>query len=211
MTLRLENISIVRGQVNLFPALTSDVYPGSILTVMGPSGIGKSSLLAYVAGVLPHGLRGYGDVILNGVTVTDLPTEHRGIGLLYQDALLFPHMSAQENVMFAIPRSERGKMRQQRAQDILDRVEMASHADQMPATLSGGQKTRIAMARLIAARPNAILLDEPSSALDVSLRGRMREFIFQLIQDQNWPALLVTHDPEDAAAAGGTIVTLQRQ
>ncbi|WP_414897266.1 ATP-binding cassette domain-containing protein [Rhodovulum sp. YEN HP10] len=209
--LRLENITIARGPVPLI-AVEADVAPGEVLSVMGPSGSGKSTLLAAVIGTLPPAFTMTGRVVLNGREVTRLPPEDRRIGILYQDELLFPHLSVGGNLAFALPRALRGrKARGARIEAALDEIGMAGFASRDPATLSGGQKARVALMRMLLAEPQALLLDEPFSRLDAALRDQIRALVFARARERGLPVLLVTHDRADAEAAGGPVIALSDQ
>ena len=135
-----------------------------------------------------------------------LPAEQRGLGLLFQDPLLFPHLSVAGNLRFALPRHARHKKSQIR--EALAQVGMAGFETRDPATLSGGQQARVALMRLLLSTPSAVLLDEPFSKLDTALRQEMRALVFSQLRDAGLPALLVTHDHADAEAAGGPIIEL---
>jgi putative thiamine transport system ATP-binding protein len=180
--------------------LQLDIAPGRVHTLMGPSGCGKSSLLAAICGTLDAALHFEGNVLLNGVALDPLPTQARRVGILFQDDLLFPHMTVRENLLFATPRGA-ATAREALVLQALHDVEMgeALHAD--PASLSGGQRARVALARALLAQPQALLLDEPFSRLDAALRQRMRTLVFGMVQARGIPALLVTHDLEDVADA----------
>ncbi|MEM9223561.1 MAG: ATP-binding cassette domain-containing protein [Pseudomonadota bacterium] len=191
--------------------LCARVEPGEVLSVMGPSGAGKSSLLLGVAGLLSAEFEERGRVFLGNEDLLSLPAEHRGVGMMFQDALLFPHMTVLGNVMFAVPRrpADRGRgTRRSLALAALERVAMADYARRHPDTLSGGQKSRVALARTLAAEPRALLLDEPFSALDQALRAATRDIVFALARQDGLPVVLVSHDPADAAAAGGRVMEL---
>ena len=206
--LRFERVSITLGDRQLL-SVDRRIAPGEILTIMGPSGSGKSTLLAFAAGFLEPAFRAEGRVILNGEDVTDLPAEKRGLGLLFQDALLFPHMSVGENLMFGLRPSLRGHAaRASAVQQALADVGLDDFGDRDPATLSGGQKTRIALMRTLLSEPHALLLDEPFSKLDVERRGKTRSLVFAEAVKRNLPVLLVTHDPADAEAAAGPCIEL---
>jgi putative thiamine transport system ATP-binding protein len=174
------------------------VAPGEVVSVMGPSGVGKSSLVAFIAGALPSGFRASGEVRLNGRALNDLPIEARRVGVLYQDDLLFAHMSVGDNLAFAIPPGPSRGERTARVQAALAAAELDGLASRDPATLSGGQKARVTLMRALLAEPEALLLDEPFSKLDPALRERMRAFTFAQVAERALPALLVTHDPADA-------------
>ena len=177
------------------------IAPGTVHTLMGNSGSGKSSLLAAVCGTLAQDMCFEGRVYLNERRIDQLPTQARRVGILFQDALLFPHMTVRENLLFATPRGDRAARETLVAEALRD-VEMGDtlHAD--PATLSGGQRARVALARALLAQPQALLLDEPFSRLDAALRQRMRTLVFGIVKARGIPALLVTHDSEDIADTG---------
>lgn len=204
-TLQLQDVRL-RLHDTLLLQLEADINGGEIVTVMGPSGAGKSSLLALVAGFLAPAFRSSGTVLLDGRDVLALPAEQRRIGLLFQDPLLFPHLSVGGNLRFALPAGTRDKDARVRA--ALAAVGLEGYADRDPDTLSGGQKSRVALQRLLLSEPHAVLLDEPFSRLDASLRRDVRALVFGTLQRAGLPTLMVTHDPEDAEAAGGRIVSL---
>jgi putative thiamine transport system ATP-binding protein len=176
---------------------------------MGPSGSGKSTLLAFAAGFLDPVFSAEGRIVLDGDDVTNYPPERRGMGLLFQDPLLFPHMSVGGNLMFGLPPEVRGAdARRQAVAQALAEVGLADFAGRDPATLSGGQKARVALLRTLLSEPRALLLDEPFSKLDTKRRGQVRELVFQEAAKRRLPVLLVTHDPDDAAAASGPCIEL---
>lgn len=188
--------------------LSTTVAPGEVLTIMGPSGSGKSTLLAALIGALPPGFRSTGTLTLNARDITALPTEARRIGILFQDPLLFPHLSVGGNLAFALPATLRpATARQARIDAALTEVGLENFAPRDPATLSGGQRARVALQRMLLAAPQALLLDEPFSGLDLTLRRQIRTLVFTTAQARGLPVILVTHDPEDAQAAGGRIVS----
>lgn len=184
--------------------LDLQVKAGTVHTVMGASGSGKSSLLSAVCGTLAEGLAFDGDITLNGRAVGRLPCEQRRIGILFQEDLLFAHMTVFENLLFAVPAQfSGGKLtrheRHARVIQGLADLEMSDFADADPATLSGGQRARVALMRALLAQPHALLLDEPFSKLDAALRERMRRLVFDLVKQRQLPVLLVTHDVADVA------------
>lgn len=190
--------------------ISARVAPGDVLTVMGPSGSGKSTLLHALAGSLAPVFDLFGSVRLGDVDVLSLPAETRRMGLLFQDPLLFPHLSVCGNVMIAIPRDvskARGE-RQHLAEDALTAIGLEGYGPRDPATLSGGQAARVALQRTLLSGPRALLLDEPFSKLDAALRQDMRALVFDHARARNLPVILVTHDPVDAEAAGGEVFTL---
>jgi putative thiamine transport system ATP-binding protein len=190
-------------------ALTHRVAPGEVLTVMGPSGSGKSTLLAYIGGFLDRAVEASGKVTVGAVDLTVLPAEDRHVGILFQDPLLFPHMSVGGNLLFAIPAAVRGRPeRLAMAAAALDGVGLAGMTERDPDTLSGGQKARVALARALLSAPRMLLLDEPFSKLDAGLRQQMRELVFDKARAGGLPVLLVTHDEADAVAAAGHVVRI---
>jgi putative thiamine transport system ATP-binding protein len=210
MSLDLLALSVAPpGGKALFAPLTLSVAPGTVATVMGPSGVGKSTLLDAIGGHLPAGFRASGRVVLDGRDLSMLPPEARGIGVLFQDALLFPHLSVGDNLAFGLaPRIRGHAARRAAVEEALESAGLAGFHDRDPATLSGGQKARAALFRTLLAEPRALLLDEPFSRLDAGLRDDIRRFTFARVAERGIPALLVTHDPGDAEAAGGPVLTL---
>lgn len=198
MSLHLHVDTLTTATSTLVTGLDIHVAPGAIHTVMGPSGSGKSSLLAAVVGSLPPGLQFRGSVTLAGQVIDKLPTERRQVGILFQDDLLFAHMTVAENLLFGVPAGPLAARRARVAQGLHD-LEMGAFANADPATLSGGQRARVALMRALLADPRALLLDEPFSKLDAALRTRVREFVFALVRKRQIPVLMVTHDADDMA------------
>lgn len=188
------------ASVTLIENLHVTVPGGVVHTLMGGSGSGKSSLLAALCGTLAPGLEFDGSVVLNGQALDALPTQARRMGILFQDDLLFAHMTVRENLLFAVAAGPQAAREAQVLQALAD-VEMQAHLHANPATLSGGQRARISLARALLARPHALLLDEPFSKLDAGLRIRMRSLVFGMVAARGIPALLVTHDTDDIADA----------
>ncbi|MBC8258215.1 MAG: ATP-binding cassette domain-containing protein [SAR324 cluster bacterium] len=206
--LKLENISLIINSKALFTALNIEVHAGQVTTVMGPSGSGKSSLLAHLCGTLAPVFQTSGKISLHDRVINNLPPEARKIGILFQDDLLFPHLSVGENLAFALPAIIKHRERKNIIEQALQEIELSGMSERDPAGLSGGQRARVALMRTLLAEPQALLLDEPFSKLDLELRGRFRELVFSHAEKNNLPVLLVTHDPADAKAAGGPIITL---
>ena len=193
----------------LVSGLRLAVPPGEILTLMGPSGCGKSSVLGSIAGTLASVSEGLqplqlqGSVQLNGRELAHLPTHQRGVGLVFQDALLFPHMTVAENLLFAVPaistNGTTNAQRQARVQQALQEAELSGMGERDPSTLSGGQRARVALMRALLAEPQALLLDEPFSKLDAALRAQLRPWVFAHVRERRIPVVLVTHDEQDVA------------
>ncbi len=185
--------------------LDVSVQAGEVLTLMGPSGSGKSTALAAMIGTLAPDFRQSGRIWLAGRDITGLSTHARRIGLMFQDDLLFPHLSVGGNLAFALP--PRVKDRARVVAAALEEAGLSGFDHRDPATLSGGQRARVALLRTLLAEPKALLLDEPFSRLDAGLRGQIRSFVFDQARARGLPVILVTHDIEDARAAGGRVLT----
>ena len=207
--LRLAALRIELNGRELIAPLDLVVACGEQVTVMGPSGCGKSTLLAYVSGTLDPVFHASGRILIGETDVTAVPPERRRIGIQFQDDLLFPHLSVGENLAFALLSTVRGKTnRRARVHQALAEAELDGFVDRDPATLSGGQRARVALMRTLLSEPKVLLLDEPFNKLDAQLRNDFRKFVFAHAAARGLPTLLVTHDAADAAAAGGRVILL---
>ena len=201
MTLSVNNLTIYkRDGDELFSNLNFSVSEGQVLSLMGPSGCGKSTLLDVVAGHLSEQFHYQGAVVLNSKAIDKLPPHQRQVGILFQDDLLFPHLCVWENLAFALPNNIKGADRRDRALDALEQISLLYLADSMPEQISGGQRARVSLTRMLMAEPKAVLLDEPFSKLDKDLRGQFRDWVFEQLASANIPALMVTHDEQDVPA-----------
>ena len=205
-SLEIKNLQLFREDKFLLQ-LDEQIEGGDILTIMGPSGSGKSSLLNWMTGTLPSGLSATGEVWLHGQNISHLPAHLRHIGVLYQDALLFSHLSVAGNIAFAMPKGNK-KQRFEQIADTLEQVGLAGMENRHPDSLSGGQQARVALLRTLLSQPKAILLDEPFSKLDSQLRAETQQLVFSQIRQHKLPTIMVTHDHSDAEAANGKIVRL---
>ena len=205
--LKLRDVIILKGGTPLL-SLSRYIAPGEVLSIMGPSGVGKSTLLAYITGTLAPEFTAKGTVILDGMDITHAPAHQRRVGILFQDDLLFPHLSVGANLAFGLWPGGSKLDRRARIDQALAEVGLDGFADRDTATLSGGQKARVALMRMLLSDPCGLLLDEPFSRLDTALRAQVRELVFARAKARSLPVLMVTHDAEDAAAADGEIVTL---
>ncbi|MCC7251562.1 MAG: ABC transporter ATP-binding protein [Hyphomicrobium sp.] len=207
--LTFDAVSKTYGERAAVDALSLDIAPGEVVCLLGPSGCGKTTLLRLAAGIeRPSG----GRILINDRVVAGperfVQPEDRGVGLMFQDFALFPHLTILENVAFglkALPREDA----QREALLMLSRVGLERYADQYPHILSGGQQQRVALARAIVPRPAVMLMDEPFSGLDVQLREAMQEETLALIRETRATSMIVTHHPEEAMRLGDRIAVMR--
>ena len=209
MALSLEKLVISRAD-NVLLNVNACVEKGQVLTVMGPSGAGKSALLQAIAGQLYEPFSVSGIIKIDNNVINRKPAHLRKVGMMFQDALLFEHMTVAENIAFAMPKTSHSNphARMEAINTMLSAVELESMGQRGVNTLSGGQQSRVSLLRTLASAPDVVLLDEPFSKLDLALRGQIRSWTFEQLKARNIPAVLVTHDKEDAIAAGGQIIEL---
>lgn len=197
--LHMEDICHDFGTLRAVDHVTLDVQRGEVVCLLGPSGCGKSTLLRIAASLeeLQQGTVTIGGENMRSASGRNVPPERRNVGLMFQDAALFPHLTVLENVMFGLDRLPT-RQRKTTALECLDKLGMADQASRYPHLLSGGQQQRVALARALAPGPGLMLLDEPFSALDARLRDRIRDDTLHLLKSAGAGTLLVTHDPEEA-------------
>lgn len=204
--IQIENLSKSFDDHQALNNINLTIYDGEFLTLLGPSGCGKTTLLRILAGFeAPDS----GKILLNGQDITQTPPEQRHVNMVFQNYALFPHMTVFENVAFGlrcqkVPEHEITK----RVTEVLDIVHLQSFDQRKPENLSGGQQQRVALARAVVNRPLVLLLDEPFSALDYSLRKRMRVELQQLQRELGITFIFVTHDQEEALSLSDRIVIL---
>ena len=207
--LTVEGVSRRYDQALALDDVSLEVEPGTILCLLGPSGCGKTTLLRIVAGVEAPSS---GAVLIDGQEVAGpnrfVPPEKRGVGLMFQDFALFPHLTILENVAFGL-RSLTKQQAQAEAHAALERVGLGHYEREYPHILSGGQQQRVALARAIAPRPGVVLMDEPFSGLDSQLRESMREETLAIIRESRATCIVVTHDPEEAMRMGDVIALMR--
>jgi putative spermidine/putrescine transport system ATP-binding protein len=183
-----------------------DIAQGELVAFVGPSGCGKTTTLRIIAGLTDVTS---GSVLFDGRDVSHLPTYHRNTGMVFQGYALFPHMTVAANVAFGLKmRGTRGSEMTTRVNDALAMVRLTDYANRLPHEMSGGQQQRVALARAIAIKPDALLLDEPLSALDAKLRQEVRGEIRRLQQSLGLTTIFVTHDQEEAVSLADRIVVM---
>ncbi|MDD2881390.1 MAG: ATP-binding cassette domain-containing protein [Rhodoferax sp.] len=204
--LHIKHLTLTRGPHPLLTDLNLSVQAGEIVTLAGVSGSGKSTLLNWMIGDLDPAFTATGELWLNEQRLDGLPIEQRRLGLLFQDDLLFAHLSVGQNLAFALPSAFSKKQeRRGHIEQTLSDMGLAGFHDRDPATLSGGQRARVSLMRTLLSQPQALLLDEPFSKLDAALRTQFRALVFEQIERQRIPTLLVTHDPADVPPGGRVI------
>ena len=205
---RLSGVSRSYGPVRAVKDLDLEVRRGGILALLGPSGCGKTTTLRLIAGFeAPDS----GTVEVGGRTVAgpqaNVPPEKRRVGMVFQDYALFPHLSVEQNVAYGLPS---GKKRKGRVEEVLALTHLEGLGDRMPHELSGGQQQRVALARALAPEPAVVLLDEPFSNLDASLRVRVRSEMREILRDAGATAVFVTHDQEEALSLADEVAVMMR-
>ena len=187
-----KNFSEEKGVNNL----NLKIETGEILALLGPSGCGKTTTLKLIAGLM---IPDKGDILLNQKSIINIPAEKREVVLVFQDYLLFPHLSVADNIAFGLQMAGKNKnIQQKRVKELLELINLKGYEDIYPDQLSGGEKQRVALARAIAVKPEVLLLDEPLSNLDRSLREEMQQFIIEIHNQEKMTTLFVTHDREEA-------------
>ncbi len=208
--LRFDSVDVTLGGRRVLDQFSLALSPGEIVCLLGESGSGKSTALRVAAGIqrVDSGVVTINDEVVSGPGV-HVPPDRRGIGLMFQDFALFPHLTVLQNVTFGLKRLGRAAAKAQAAQ-ALRRVGLEDRAADYPHMLSGGQQQRLALARTIAPRPGVLLLDEPFSSLDARLREAVRAETLAVLRETHATTVIVTHDPEEAMILGDRIALLRR-
>lgn len=207
MTLELDGVSHRYGTEQAIDDVTFELADGELVALLGPSGCGKTTTVQAIAG---HVTPTVGSVRLRGTDVTKAPPENRDVGVVFQRSTLYPHMTVRENVAYGL--HARNVDRERRAEivaEYLELVGLTEQRDSFPEALSGGQRRRVELARALAPEPDVLLLDEPLSALDRTLRSRLREEIGRIQRETGVTTLFVTHDQEDAMSLADRLVLLR--
>ena len=207
MQIKLEHLTKRFGDTVAVNDLSITLESGKLIALLGPSGCGKTTTLNMISGILP--VSG-GSIFFDDRDVTSLPPEKRGIGLVFQNYALYPHMTVLQNICFPmeiqrIPKKERIR----RAEELAEMVHITPYLKRKPAELSGGQQQRVAIARALSKRPDVLLLDEPLSNLDAKLRVEMREEIRRIQREAGITTVFVTHDQEEALNMSDRIAVMR--
>ncbi len=206
MTLEVRDLVVRFGERTVLDGVGLEVADAEVVAVLGPSGSGKSTLLRVIAGLLAPDA---GSVLPDGADVTDLPAHRRGVGLVFQDEQLFPHLDVAANISFGL--RMQGATRQsaaERVEELLTLVGLAGFHDRRVGSLSGGEAKRVALARSLAPRPKVLLLDEPLTGLDRELHDRLVTDLAEVLRATHTTAVLVTHDRDEAAAIAERTISL---
>ena len=206
--MKIKNLSCTLGKTQILHQLSFTIEEGGVWAVMGPSGSGKTTLLRAIAGFETQltGTIEYKDTLLYGKHINQ-PTEKRGIGFVFQDYALFPHLTVQKNIEFGLKSLSKSE-REARVYECLSLVDLVEYADRYPHQLSGGQQQRVALARSLAPRPRILLLDEPFSHLDQSLRTGLKKTLFKWLKKHSVTVLWVTHDQKEALSIADGLIIL---
>ena len=211
MAIRLDIHKTLRSGAREFKLAAAFESEGRSLVLFGPSGSGKTLTLRALAGLMKPDsgrIELDGRTLFDAATGLDVPARERGVGLMFQDYALFPHMTVCQNVGFGLGCGLFGRLDQAgraRVDELLGLAGLTALADSRPGKLSGGQRQRVALMRALAKSPRALLLDEPFSALDPLLRARMRREVRTMCEKMGTPTVLITHDPDDVAEFGGSV------
>lgn len=209
--LELSYLKVLLGNKVVLDDLSFSLAQGQIAALLGPSGCGKTTLLRSIAGLIrpSEGQIRFGKQLVSFSSI-HLPAHKRKIGYVPQEGALFPHLTISENIAFGINRNEFTKDQiRQIMKEMLALTGMEGYGDRLPHQLSGGQQTRIALARALAIKPSIVLLDEPFSALDAELRAELRTDVIKLLRSQNTTAILVTHDREESLVSADVIALMR--
>jgi iron(III) transport system ATP-binding protein len=205
----LEEVTKSFGATHAVRNVSLEIHPGELMAVLGPSGCGKTTLLRLIAGfeTPDHGTVRVGDETLAGPGRL-VPPEKRRVGMVFQDYALFPHLTVEANIAFGLSRRPRGE-RERLTRRTLELVGLQHKTGRHPHELSGGERQRVALARALAPEPEVVLLDEPFSSLDATLRADLRREVELILRDAEATALLVTHDQEEALTLADRLAVMR--
>ena len=207
--LNVKNATLSFDDIPLISNLTIEVEAGEIILITAPSGYGKSTLLSWISGMPSPNLQAKGEIYLNGKPLHNLPIEKRSVGMIFQDPLMFPHLTVAGNLAFGLSRDQSSASRKSIIDQTLHNIGLSGLGDRDAMTLSGGQKARVALMRSLLANPHALLLDEPFSGLDGKTRDEFALLVKEEIKARNLPVLMVSHDPRDKNYADKPAISLE--
>jgi len=190
-------------------AVDVKIERGNLVSIYGESGAGKTSLLRLISGLLSPDegfIKINNELWYDSNTVINLKAQNRNIGFVFQDYALFPHMSIKENIAFALPKNEGRSW----LNELIKMIDLGSLQDRLPETLSGGQKQRVALARALARKPELLLLDEPLSALDHSMRSELQDHIMQLHNKMGLTTIMVSHDIGEISKMSDSVIHMKK-
>lgn len=211
VTIKQLTFRYARRQPPVIDEFSCTLQKGEVVGILGASGSGKSSLLRLIAGLeLPE----KGTIMIDGTTMVNdgmyVDVENRGVGMVFQDYALFPHLNAAENIAFGLHKLKRAA-RKERVQEMLELVQLSDYAKRYPHELSGGQQQRIALARALAPKPSILLMDEPFSSLDANLKSSLRNEIRHILKKAGITSLLVSHDAADIEAICDRSIRIEKE
>lgn len=207
-TLTIDNVSHQFGSFVALKQVNLDIQPGELVALLGPSGCGKTTLLRAIAGFIKPSS---GHILIDNQRVEQVPTSKRGVGVVFQNYALFPHMTVQDNVAYGLrAQGMNGALVNAKVEEMLALVKLSQMRDRFPTQLSGGQQQRVALARALAVEPRILLLDESFSALDKNLRLDMQIEVKRLVQQQGITTIFVTHDQEEALSMADRIAVMSQ-
>ena len=205
-SIKIVNLNKSFNNKTVLDNINLEVKEGEIISLLGPSGCGKSTTLKIIAGILDFDK---GDILFNDKSIKNTTTKNRNVGIVFQEYLLFPHMTVYENIEFGLKMKKvRKGDRDKKVKELIELVKLKDYDNKYPSELSGGQKQRVAIARTLAVNPQVLLLDEPFSNLDINLRQEMREFVSTLQKELKVTTILVTHDKEEALMMSDKIAVM---
>ena len=204
--LQVRDLRVAIGERVVLQSVSLDIAPGSLTVLMGANGSGKSTLFAWMVGALSDDFQARGELWLDARRCDGLPVESRGLGILFQDALLFEPFSVGQNLLLALPEHIVGRARREAVEQALDSAGLSGHYASDPATLSGGERARVSLLRALLAEPQALLLDEPFKGLDEETKACVIERTRALSAGKT--VILVTHDEREAKAMGAEVIEL---
>ncbi|MDO5014842.1 MAG: ABC transporter ATP-binding protein [Clostridia bacterium] len=203
--LQLRNLSKSYGEKEILHNISIDINQGEIISILGPSGCGKTTLLNMILGITDCD---EGKIIFNGQDITNVPMEKRGFNIVFQDYSLFPHLNAEENILYGL-KNKPNLSTKEEVSELIDLLDLRDHLKKHISELSGGQKQRVALMRTLVMKPKVLLLDEPLSALDGVIKESIKDRIKTIAKKFNLTTIIVTHDPEEALTLSNRVLIIE--